>query len=115
VNIYVYAYFLIILGKEFGELDENFSIFDNSFEILNFLNLLSFEYLVFLIILFAIFSNLFNFYLIKISNDHFCQTAENIQYQLLKTYVFMEYQQFLNLFSCILSLALHQQQKDFCF
>ncbi|MDC3119469.1 ABC transporter ATP-binding protein/permease [Candidatus Pelagibacter sp.] len=97
INIYVYGYFLIILGKEFGELDENFSILNTNFELINYLNLLSFSNLVFLIILFAIFSNLFNFYLIKYSNNHFCQIAENIQYRLLKKYVFMEYQEFLNL------------------
>lgn len=97
INIYVYGYFLIILGKEFGELNEKFSIFNNNFGLLNYLSLLTFEYLVFFIILFAIFSNLFNFYLIKYSNNHFCQIAENIQYKLLKKYVFMEYQEFINL------------------
>ena len=42
INIYVYGYFLIILGKEFGELNKNFSIFGDHIEILNKIYLVSF-------------------------------------------------------------------------
>ena len=97
INIYVYGYFLIILGKEFGELNKNFSIFGDHIEILNKIYLVSFEELVIFIILFAIFSNLLNFLLIKFSNRHFCRIAEYMQYELLKKYVEMDYEDFINL------------------
>jgi ABC-type multidrug transport system fused ATPase/permease subunit len=97
INIYVYGYFLIILGKEFGELNENFSIFGDHIEILNKKYLNTFEELVIFIIVFAVFSNLFNFLLIKFSNKHFCRIAEFIQYDLLKKYVEMDYEDFINL------------------
>lgn len=97
INIYVYGYFLLILGKEFGELDKNFNILETDFDLLNHLSLISFNNLVILIIFFAIFSNLINYYLIKYSNNFFCRMGENIQYLLLKKYVNMDYQEFLNL------------------
>ena len=65
--------------------------------LLNHLSLISFNNLVILIIFFAIFSNLINYYLIKYSNNFFCRMGENIQYLLLKKYVNMDYQEFLNL------------------
>ena len=97
INIYVYGYFLLILGKEFGELDKNFNILETDFDLLNHLSLISFNNLVILIIFFAIFFNLINYYLIKYSNNYFCRMGENIQYLLLRKYVNMDYQEFLNL------------------
>ena len=43
INIYVYGYFLLILGKEFGELDKNFNILETDFDLLNHLSLISFN------------------------------------------------------------------------
>jgi ABC-type multidrug transport system fused ATPase/permease subunit len=96
INIYVYGYFFIILGKEFGELSKNFSIIENDLQFLNKIYFFTFKELVFFIIFFAIFSNLLNFYLIKFSNRHFCKIAEYVQYLLLKKYVKMDYEHFIN-------------------
>ena len=97
LSIYIYGFFLFLLGSEFSDLKKDFSFLGNNFLFLNSINFNSFNYVVIFIIVFAIFSNLFNFLLIKFSNFHFCKTAEHIQYLLLKKYVEMDYQSFLNL------------------
>jgi ABC-type multidrug transport system fused ATPase/permease subunit len=97
LNIYIYGFFLFLLGTEFGGVKKDFSFLGNNFLFLNNINFNSFYYVVAFIIVFAIFSNLLNFLLIKFSNFHFCRTAEHVQYLLLKKYVEMDYQSFLNL------------------
>lgn len=97
LNIYVYGYFLVILGKEFGEINNNLNLFDGKIFLFQKLNEMKFFEVVLIIIFFAIISNIINFLLIRYSNNFFCKCAENIQYFLLRKYVYMDYESFLNL------------------
>lgn len=92
LSVYSYAYLISMFTSE---LTENKILASQNLYLPGFLkNLQSLE-LVLLILLISIFSNLYHYLVLKISNKFYCLEAEKTQFKLFRKYILMDYQNFL--------------------
>ena len=86
LSVYSYAYLLSMLTSE---LTENKILASQNLYLPGFLkNLQSLE-LVLLILLLSIFSNLYHYFVLKISNEFYCLEAEKTQFKLFRKWIFI--------------------------